>query len=118
MGAFIEYKKAVRMQPLPFRVQVVITSDLSRSVVQREKQVGKYEPNTVDYALQCEDIRSGGVCHLFLPINVDAGTIAHEAYHAVRTMLRFVGSEKEEELVAYHLGYLVRAIHRLAMRAK
>jgi hypothetical protein len=37
----------------------------------------------------------------------DAETVAHEAYHAIVALLKFSGANTEEELVAYHLGYLV-----------
>ena len=40
----------------------------------------------------------------------DAETIAHEAYHAIVALLKFSGASAEEELVAYHLGYLVGRI--------
>jgi hypothetical protein len=40
----------------------------------------------------------------------DAETVAHEAYHAIVALLKFSGASAEEELVAYHLGYLVSRI--------
>lgn len=39
--------------------------------------------------------------------DASAGVIAHEAWHAVRRMLLHVGAELENEVVAYHLGYVV-----------
>jgi hypothetical protein len=33
--------------------------------------------------------------------------IAHESWHVVRQMFRRAGAELENELVAYHLGYIV-----------
>lgn len=33
------------------------------------------------------------------------GVIAHEIYHAIRTMLDWIGAKEEEEVVAYHLSY-------------
>lgn len=113
MAAFREVAKAVKMQPFPFRVQVIVTSDVNQSIIKRERLVGKHEPNDSIYALQCESARGDGISYIFLPFDADPGTVAHESYHAIRTMLRFVGSECEEELLAYHLGHLVRAIHKL-----
>lgn len=40
--------------------------------------------------------------------SAEAGTIAHESWHAVRRMLVHVGAELENEVVAYHLGHLVQ----------
>lgn len=57
---------------------------------------------------------------IFLPFKADAGTIAHEAYHAVRRMLEHIGiglyedagtTQLDNEGVAYHLGYLIQRIH-------
>lgn len=53
---------------------------------------------------------------LVLAPDVDAGTIAHEASHAVRSMLAYVGAKNEDEVFAYHLDYLVGRIHRFLER--
>lgn len=45
---------------------------------------------------------------VFLPFKAKPDTDAHEAFHAVRHMLMYAGVELDNELFAYHLGYLVR----------
>jgi hypothetical protein len=50
-------------------------------------------------------------CYIFILPNADPGTIAHEAWHAIRHMMLKVGVELDNEAVAYHLGYLVNRIH-------
>jgi hypothetical protein len=54
-------------------------------------------------------IAQGG-CMCVFGNDPDAQTIAHEAYHAIVALLKFSGANSEEELVAYHLGYLVSRI--------
>ena len=48
--------------------------------------------------------------YIFVPWKRSSGTDAHEAYHAVRHLLGQQGIEMENEVVAYHLGYLVEAM--------
>lgn len=56
-------------------------------------------------------IGRAGKSYLFFQETATAGTIAHEAWHAVNHMLKgFAGAELEDELIAYHLGYLVDQI--------
>lgn len=47
---------------------------------------------------------------IYLKPEADAGTIAHESYHAVRTLLRFIGAQEEEEVTAYHLDFVVSMV--------
>ena len=63
--------------------------------------------------------KNEGKALLFFPFTVAPGTIAHEAYHAVRRMLSYEGiglyeaeddDNLDNETVAYHLGYLVKEI--------
>jgi hypothetical protein len=44
--------------------------------------------------------------------NADEGTVAHEASHAIRAMLAYVGARNEDEVFAYHIGFLVERIHK------
>lgn len=37
--------------------------------------------------------------------------VAHESFHCVYHLMKTVGAALEDEVVAYHLGYLVRKIH-------
>lgn len=51
-----------------------------------------------------------GYATIHLKPNAAIGTIAHEAYHAVVGMMKFVGATHENEVIAYHLGYIVDKI--------
>jgi hypothetical protein len=48
--------------------------------------------------------------------DVDEGTIAHEASHAIRALFACVGARTDNENFAYHLDYLVGRIHRFIKR--
>jgi hypothetical protein len=55
---------------------------------------------------------------LVLPTSPDAGTIAHEASHAIREMLESRGATLDNETFAYHIDFLVGRIHRALKRMK
>ena len=57
-----------------------------------------------------------GAGWLVLPERPDEDTVAHEASHAVRSMLDFVGAGDDDEVFAYHLGHLVGRIHKTLKR--
>jgi len=47
---------------------------------------------------------------LFFKRDNSDGIIAHEAWHAVFSMFEWAGAELDNEMVAYHLSYLVDRI--------
>lgn len=55
---------------------------------------------------------NSNITFVFIKPNVSDGSIVHEAWHALRRMFKFVGVELEDEVVAYHLGYIVDKINR------
>jgi hypothetical protein len=55
---------------------------------------------------------------LIFGLEPDEATVAHEASHAVRSMLNYVGARTDNETFAYHLDYLVGRIHKFLKRAK
>lgn len=54
--------------------------------------------------------------YLVFGLEPTPGIIAHESFHAVWNMLKGVGAELDDETVAYHLDYLVSAIHKFMNR--
>lgn len=44
---------------------------------------------------------------IFLPWKCSDGTVAHEAYHAIHSMFEFMDSKPDDEMIAYHLGFIV-----------
>jgi hypothetical protein len=109
----IEFTKRVSLKPFPYKVVIIVTSDVNRSVLNRPALVGEHEPHPKIIAMRCEDIRGKGISYLFLPFKLVLSDVAHESYHAVRSMLRYIGAEsEEEEVVAYHLDHLVNAAYK------
>lgn len=55
---------------------------------------------------------------LVLPSDADAGTIAHEAVHAIQALFQWTGVRRDEETFAYHLDFLVSRVDRFKNRRR
>ena len=98
-----------------YKVKIVLTRNL-------DKALKSYKHTT--------DVNSGGettggitvhvdcerLSYVFIPYGSSTGSMAHEAYHAIRHMLEECSIELENEVVAYHLGYLMNEIVDLALQ--
>lgn len=93
-----------------FTVYIVFTGDIQKSYTAR---YGTRNPPDTDNTEAL--LAHGGKCvHAFFQIGTcPSGTVAHEAYRAIRYMFDdFAGvRQMDNEIVAYHLGYLVQKIN-------
>jgi hypothetical protein len=90
-----------------YRVRIVVSNDIQWSI---KKIFRLYD--IAHQANECEamHIWIGGVStsYLVFPNDCPVGTIAHECWHCVRKICDHFGSEFDDEMVAYHLGYLTQ----------
>lgn len=85
-------------------IVVVLTEDVQASI---HKRASDYDvENTGAICMKSDTATS----MLIFDINAPCGIIAHECWHAIRRMIVFHGGELENEVVAYHLGYLVEQV--------
>lgn len=91
-----------------YRVHVEVSSDIKKSM-QKYPEIKHIDmdDNTNAIAVHEDD---GNFSFIFFPYDVSVGTIAHESWHVIRNMMKFVGIELDSETVAYHLGYMVNHI--------
>ena len=94
----------VKFEALQYRVKAVVTDNLGEYGC----SLGFHEhsnrsPEATHFTNGYESIIA------FSPFP-SPGTIAHECWHAVRTMLLNADAELDNETVAYHLGHLVDKI--------
>jgi hypothetical protein len=92
-----------------FNFYIVFTDDFKRSYERR------FGPTTIDFFKTgaFHKFTKTGAGHVFFKIgDCRTGTIAHECYHAVMSMLERWADVKEldEELVAYHLDYFTQLV--------
>lgn len=97
-----------------YEVQIVFTSDIEGSCRAR----GAYIPEDATIDAYCFRDEEAWRSSLLFPYNVGYGTIAHEAWHAARNMLIRVNAGFENEVVAYHLGYIVEEASRFHKKLK
>jgi len=90
-----------------YKMFVVFSADLCASRLNRYGDAGAGgELETAAFVSICSE-----GCHIFLKPSAGGGLIAHESFHAIRAMFLWAGVEDfDNEIVAYHLGYLVDKI--------
>jgi hypothetical protein len=103
-----DYEKKVTFPVFSgYAVRIVFTDDLPKSRISRYGNAGAAGEGDTNAMVSTN---SEG-CHIFFKPMARTGVIAHEAYHAVRRMLDWIGArECDEEVVAYHLTHLVDVI--------
>jgi hypothetical protein len=109
---YFEDKMTVKFPAWDFDVKVILTGNVDASIHRRD-------PNHEDgsaHAACLKNAASNPNCLIVLPYMPGAGTIAHESWHAVRQMLDYCGANYENEVVAYHLGYLVNQITAFSLK--
>ena len=53
-----------------------------------------------------------GIGWLVLGPNPQPDVISHECVHAITALLKYAGAQADEEVFAYHLGYLAGRVHK------
>ncbi len=102
--------------PLPlysYRIYVIFTDSLEETAKSLKKQglLDKHtEINDRDTGAFHVKFSNESFSYLIFKIGADSNHITHESYHAVCTMFKWIGATHEEELFAYHLGYIVREV--------
>lgn len=105
MSKYVYSKTTFKIPTFHWTIEVVLTTD----VLSYADRIG-YETNDdktralhLYYPEQMKSI-------LILKPNANAATVAHESWHVVYHMLTDVGAGFDNEVVAYHLGYIVEMV--------
>lgn len=109
----VEGKDHLAFTPFGFTVDILLTTDVQRSALKLDPA---YDGGATG-ALWMFNPTTQDAC-MILPFSPDMGMIAHECWHCVRRMLRFVGAELDNEVVGYHLGYAVNVVYEFVMENK
>lgn len=86
-------------------VRIIVTDHIANSF---EKRLGEGKIDGSTDGCCYHDHK--GTTWMFLSPKITAGTVAHESFHVMYELLDYIGSKLENEIVAYHLGYLVDQI--------
>lgn len=93
--------------PLPnlgCRVYIIVAKDFQLATEKVFKSETPRKIKTNARALACH---RENYSYVFFKPDADAGEMAHEMWHVIRHIFEYIGAELENEIVAYHLEYLV-----------
>jgi hypothetical protein len=93
-----------------YDVLIVFTEDFNKSW--NARFISSLVTSDITTAFHWHNKPSDGHSRMFFKLgDCPTGVISHECWHCVRTMLiDWVGCALEDEVVAYHLDYLVQAV--------
>lgn len=104
----LECDKPFVIDPYGVVFKVVLTDDVKKSLEGLDMDTSDLHASTI--AATAWPDNDPLLTLIVLPFYASAGTIAHEAWHAVSHMLLKVGAKLDDEVVAYHLDFVVRFI--------
>lgn len=108
---FFDHQGRIKLEPLNWWLDIIYTNDIRKAREKRKKTLGKLKgklSKTIDGL--CTSHK--GRLAVFIMPQSSLGTISHEAYHAVCSVFEAIGvRDYDEELTAYHLGYIVDEIY-------
>lgn len=113
-----ERTKKVKFDAYDYHVHLVYTKNLQKSLDARAEKLDKHKLSKTVDGLCCDHKDCQFTCYVMFDKRATLGTIAHECYHAVTNIFRTIHAEHEEELFAYHLGYLVDECVKLITKKK
>jgi hypothetical protein len=97
-----------------YLVYIIFTNDVTAARAQRNDVLGVSDFGPGVEAMHGTDGR--GTSLLFFQEKASSGTIAHEAWHVVYELMRWIGASLEDEVVAYHLSYIVGQVVKFQNR--
>jgi hypothetical protein len=107
-----ERTKIVKLVTYGYTVKVIVSSDIERSARKRGYLFleGSYAQHSYTEG-KPESV-------LFLPAVLDISLVAHESFHAVWRVMKFIGAKHEQEVMAYLLGHVVDEVYGLYTKKK
>lgn len=117
MKKFIFRKTCVPIPTLNYDVYVIVTNDFFKASrkLNHEEHDESWYGSTGAVALHTID---KGESFILLKPNASVDHVVHEAWHVIRRMFEWISAELENEMVAYHLGYLVQHTYNILKHKK
>lgn len=101
------HKEKISIPTFHWRIWIVFTDDPEAY----GRKIGGSEDESGTTNALCLHYPSEMKTEVVLKLNATHGTIAHECWHAVRHMLLQLDAGLDNEVVAYHLGYVVDQVY-------
>lgn len=94
-----------------FHYEIVVI--LSNNIVATGRRLREQLAGAEAAFITREEDGIAGKGWLIFGANPSPEVIAHECFHAIEAMFKYIGAEKrDEEAFAYHLDYLVGRVHK------
>jgi hypothetical protein len=115
-----EVKSLIPFPPYDYKVYLIFTDDMTKSADKLAEEGILDKKHSVDETTQafCVKPRNRAYGYIVLQYGARIHTITHESYHALVSMFRWIGAAHEEEVFAYHIGYLVHLVHQDQIKAQ
>ena len=113
-------KKEIKFPALGnYRIRIVVTKDVRKYMLtcSEFKDIAMDGEHADTYAITLHQV-GNNLTYIIFPFGASVGSIAHECWHAVRKMLLHLNAKLDNEVVAYHLGYLVNQVYRIVWKNK
>lgn len=110
----MEFKTVIPFPPYSYRIFLIVTDNL-KAVADKLAKKGHLRANHgVDDTTDGFHVLMPNQSYSYIVVKFDANIqhITHECYHAVSTMFKWIGATHEEEIFAYHIGYLTQMVVR------
>lgn len=107
-----EREYMIELPVFNYMIFVVVTDNIAESRKNRKARLGCLKKDIskyVDGMHSFDNLEPNG--WVFINPTSSPGVIAHEVFHALWRMFKWVGAKLENETVAYHLSYIVDKIH-------
>lgn len=107
----MEYEKIIEFPVFGYWMHIIYTDDIQTSREKHADQIGAMDEilmSSIDGMHSNNKIKPDG--WIFFTPESSTGTIAHEVFHSLWAMFKFYGAKLENEIVAYHLGYMLDKI--------
>ena len=101
----------IKISIFEYIVTVIISENINKSRIKRNKSLGKYEWDGEDRNGMTQGDTTWDKCFIFLKFDSGVNTIVHESVHAKQLMEKFLGTTFDIETEAYLLGYLTENIY-------
>ena len=87
-------------------VSVMFCDDVKATMAKIHPEIGRVDDAEALIYKYTRQAKS----EIFIKFDAKVGSITHEAFHAVWNIFEYHGMKRDDEAMAYHLGYLVEEI--------
>lgn len=105
-----EERFVLKLSAFEYQVHVTITTDVLATAHDINTRMGN-EP--YPFACSAVSFHRGLNSYVVLPWKRNVQHIVHEAFHVIWNVLKCIGAEPDEEIVAYHLDYIVGQMYAM-----